>query len=295
MSFRVPIAFLVAGCLLAGPASAVQTQAPKPAVKTGAKVVTVARGLNRPWALQFLPDGRFIVTERPGAIRIVDKNGKVSDPLPGAPKVAARGQGGMLDIALAPDFAKSRQVFISFTEPRRSGYGTSVARATLVSDASGDRLENLSIILRQVPASRSGLHFGSRFAFAPDGKLFVTLGERGRADFAQNLKAHYGKIVRINPDGSVPGDNPFAGRKDRPAADLVIRPSQTRITSARHRHRNPHPTIGTPATRAACGPSSTAWPEVVGERLLEAKSTTFRKPAATTAGRSSPTAATSSS
>ena len=129
--------------------------------------------------MQMLPDGRFIVTERPGAIRIISKSGAVSRPLRGAPKAQAIGQGGMLDIALAPDFASSGLVYISFTQRRgQSKNGTSVARARLVSDASGDRLEDLRIIFRQQPAFGGGLHFGSRLAFAPDGKLFVTLGER---------------------------------------------------------------------------------------------------------------------
>ena len=215
MMVRVSVALIVGSLLAAGPAAAVQTQAPQPAARTGVEVVTVARGLSHPWAMQVLPDGRFLVTERPGTIRIVDKSGRISNPLRGAPQAAARGQGGMLDIALAPDFEKSRQVFISFSESRGgSGLGTSVARAELVSDAGGDRLQNLKVIFRQLPASSSGLHFGSRLAFAPDGKLFVSLGDRGRSKFAQNLEAHYGKIVRINRDGSVPSDNPFAGRSD---------------------------------------------------------------------------------
>lgn len=212
---RFALAFLLTTIFLGQAATAVQTNAPKPNVPTGAKTTIIAKGLDHPWGMQFLPDGRVIVTERPGAIRIIDKQGRVSDPLEGAPKVSAQGQGGMLDIALAPDFAQSRQVFISFSEPRGNGRnGTSVARSTLVSDANGDRLDNTRVIFRQLPTSGGGLHFGSRLVFAPDGKLFVTLGERYRKNLAQDLGAHLGKVVRINPDGSVPQDNPFVATKD---------------------------------------------------------------------------------
>lgn len=209
---RSALAFLVLSVVALGPALAVQTNAPKPKTVTGAKPTTIAKGLARPWAMQFLPDGRVIVTERPGAIRIIDRQGRVSKPLAGAPKVSAIGQGGMLDIVLAPDFASSKLLFVSYTEPRGPGKnGTSVIRLRLVSDAKGDRLEDGRVIFRQLPANSGGLHFGSRFAFAPDGKLFVTLGERYRSSLAQDTKTHFGKIVRINPDGSSPKDNPFVG------------------------------------------------------------------------------------
>ncbi len=208
-----PACFTVLAAAALDPAIAVQTKAPAPQVKTGARTTVIASGLARPWAMQVLPDGRFIVTERPGAIRIVTPDGKVSAPLKGAPKAQAVGQGGMLDIALAPDFASSRHVYISFAQRRgRARNGTSVARARLVSDATGDRLEDLRVIFQQKPDFGGGLHFGSRLAFAPDGKLFVTLGERYQKYFAQDLKAHFGKVVRINPDGTVPADNPFVGR-----------------------------------------------------------------------------------
>ncbi|MEM7749740.1 MAG: PQQ-dependent sugar dehydrogenase [Pseudomonadota bacterium] len=204
--------FFAISAVLAFPAAAVQTQAPKPQQPTGAKTQVIAKGLVHPWGMQFLPDGRVIVTERPGAIRIVDKSGRVSKPLSGAPKVSARGQGGMLDIALAPDFATSRILFVSYSQPRGRGQnGTSVARLKFVSDTQGDRLEDLKVIFKQLPANGGGLHFGSRLAFAPDGKLFVTLGERYQKFYAQDPKTHYGKIVRINADGSVPQDNPFIG------------------------------------------------------------------------------------
>ena len=200
---------------IASAAHAVQTNAPQPRALTGAKATTVASGLSRPWGMQMLPDGRFIVTERTGAIRIVTASGNVSQPLAGAPRAVARGQGGMLDIALAPDFATSKLVYLSFTEPREGNRnGTSVARARLVSHDNQDRLENLEVIFQQQPAFSGGFHFGSRLAFAPDGKLFVTLGDRYRQDYAQDLKAHLGKVVRIDADGSVPGDNPFIGQSN---------------------------------------------------------------------------------
>ena len=210
---RFVLALSLAAVACYNPALAVQTNAPKPKVLTGAKTTTIAKGLSRPWAMQFLPDGRVIITERPGAIRIIDKQGRVSKPLDGAPKVSARGQGGMLDIALAPDFATSKVLYVSYSEPRGPGQnGTSVARLRLVSDANGDRLQDGRVIFRQLPPNGGGLHFGSRVAFARDGTLFVTLGERYRKFLAQDPKVHFGKIVRINPDGSAPKDNPFVGQ-----------------------------------------------------------------------------------
>ncbi len=222
---------------IAGSAHAVQTNAPKPSVLTGAKATTIASGLSRPWGMQMLPDGRFIVTERTGAIRIVTTSGDVSLPLEGAPRALPIRQGGMLDIALAPDFAISQMVYISFTEPRAQGRnGTSVARARLVREKNQDRFADLEIIFQQKPAFSGGLHFGSRLAFAPDGKLFVTLGERYQKDYAQDLKSHLGKVVRINPDGSVPADNPFVGTSD----------AQPEIWS--FGHRNPQSAAIHPAT-----------------------------------------------
>ncbi|MEO1608026.1 MAG: PQQ-dependent sugar dehydrogenase [Pseudomonadota bacterium] len=211
--FRVFMA--LAAIAVASSANAVQSNAPQPRVLTGAKTTTIATGLSRPWGMQMLPDGRFIVTERTGNIRIVKPGGEISSPLRGAPDAVAMGQSGMLDIALAPDFQTSKFVYVSFTERREGGRnGTSVARARLVSEDGADRFENLEIVFRQKPAFSGGLHFGSRFAFAPDGKLFITLGERYQKDYAQDLNAHLGKVVRINPDGSMPADNPYVGRPD---------------------------------------------------------------------------------
>jgi len=172
------------------------------------KVETVVEGLAHPWGLAFLPDGRMLVTERPGRLRIVSSAGAISEPLSGIPEVYAVGQGGLLDVALDPDFTSNRRVYVAYSEPGGAGASTAVARATLTDDCLKD------VIFRQVPKVDGGAHFGGRLAFSPDGKLFITLGERFKFDPAQDLSTHLGKIVRINPDGSVPEDNPFLGQKD---------------------------------------------------------------------------------
>jgi aldose sugar dehydrogenase len=194
-------------------AHAQQTRAPAPAKTAPVTVETFAKGLEHPWGLQFLPDGRMLVTERPGRIRIVDKDGKLSSPVAGLPRVFAGGQGGLLDIALDPAFASNGMIYWTYAEPRGlDTNGTSVARGKLILESSSGRLENVTVIFRQDPAASGGLHFGSRLAFARDGTLFIALGERYQRDRAQELSNHYGKVVRINPDGTVPKDNPFIGR-----------------------------------------------------------------------------------
>jgi glucose/arabinose dehydrogenase len=205
---------LVGAVILTVPALAAQTDAPA-APPTAVAVEKIAGGLEHPWALQHLPDGRLLVTERPGRLRLVGRDGVVSPPLPGVPAVAATGQGGLLDIALAPDFTSSGRLFFSFAEPRGSGTnGTSVASGRLVLQSGRERLEGVTVIFRQEPAARGGLHFGSRIAIARDGSLFVTLGERFQMAFAQDLGRHWGKVVRIRPDGAAPPGNPFVGRAD---------------------------------------------------------------------------------
>jgi glucose/arabinose dehydrogenase len=174
------------------------------------KVETVATGLSHPWGLAFIPDGRMLVTERTGTLRLVSKDGKLSAPLSGVPEVVVRGQGGLLDVAIDPDFKSNNVVYLTYSEPGEGGVGTAVARGKL--GESG--LENVEVIFRQMPKVEGGNHFGSRLVFAPDGKLFVTLGERFTFAPAQDLNNDLGKIVRINPDGSVPKDNPFVGRQD---------------------------------------------------------------------------------
>jgi glucose/arabinose dehydrogenase len=202
---------LVAGLALGEPVR-VQAQAPRsptPVPMNGAiRVQTVARGLEHPWALAFLPDGRMLVTERPGRLRLVDRAGQLSAPLAGVPGVFARGQGGLLDVALSPGFAQDRLVYLSFSEPGEGGAGTAVARGRL-----GERgLEGTEVIWRQQPKVNGAIHWGSRVVFRPDGTLFVTLGDRGDRDKAQDLSMTIGKIIRINADGSPPRDNPFVGR-----------------------------------------------------------------------------------
>lgn len=174
------------------------------------RVQTVAGGLVHPWGLAFLPDGRMLVTERAGRLRIVAPDGTVSAPLAGVPKVYAQGQGGLLDVALHPRFPENRFVYLSFAEAGAGGAGTALARGRL----EGDGLAGTEVIFRQKPKVEGDHHFGSRVVFAPDGTLFLTMGERNKQDPAQDLTDHLGTIVRLNEDGSVPPDNPFVGQPD---------------------------------------------------------------------------------
>jgi glucose/arabinose dehydrogenase len=179
--------------------------------KATVRVETVASGLQNPWGLAFLPDGRALVTERPGRLRIVATDGRLSAPLTGVPAVDATGQGGLLDVALDPDFARNGQIYLSFAEPRGDGLnGTSVARAKL----DGERLTDVTVIFRQQPAMGGGHHFGSRLVFDRSGYLFVTLGDRNRGrDLVQKTDTDIGKIVRIDRDGRPAPGNPFLGRE----------------------------------------------------------------------------------
>jgi glucose/arabinose dehydrogenase len=205
-------ALLLGLALLAPPAlaqEAPRSPTPKP-VKLAAKVTDIAKGLDHPWGVELLPDGRFLVTERPGRLRIVARDGQLSEPLTGVPAVNARGQGGLLDVALSPGFAQDRLVYLSLAERGADGAGTAVARGRL-----GERsLEGTQVIWRQQPkVEGSNNHWGSRLVFRADGTLFVTVGDRyAHLERAQDLSTTIGKIVRINPDGSVPRDNPFVGR-----------------------------------------------------------------------------------
>ncbi|MFG1359474.1 PQQ-dependent sugar dehydrogenase [Xanthobacter pseudotagetidis] len=191
-----------------------ETGAPVQFAGDSVRVVPFAQGLEHPWGMAFLPDGRLLVTERPGRLRIVDHEGRLSRPVDGMPKVFAVSQGGLLDVAIDPDFSSNRLVYLSYAEPRPGGAATAVARGRL--DAVAPRLDGLQVIFRQEPVHASGQHFGSRLVFARDGTLFVTLGDRySLSERAQDLSTTIGKVVRINSDGSIPADNPF---RDAPGA-----------------------------------------------------------------------------
>jgi aldose sugar dehydrogenase len=180
--------------------------------RRSATVETVAKGLENPWGLAFLPDGRMLVSERPGRMRIVGQDGALSPALTGLPTVAARGQGGLLDVVLDPGFATSRDVFVTYAEPREGGNGTSVARMRLNEAATG--FEQVTVIFRQQPTYNGTLHFGSRIVFDRTGALFVALGDRyNLKEEAQNRANTLGKIIRINKDGSIPADNPGLRRE----------------------------------------------------------------------------------
>ncbi len=212
MRFVIRI-LLVAGLIAcrAAPAQGPAQASPQPGFTSGVvRAEPVATGLENPWALEFLPDGRLLVTERPGRLRIVSLDGTVSPPLGGVPAVRARGQGGLLDVALDPAFAQNRLIYLSFAEPNASGDGgTAVARARLAEAA----LEDVRVIYSQRPKLGTGQHFGSRLVFRRDGTLFITQGDRGTRPMVQDLATGVGKVMRINTDGTVPRDNPFVNRE----------------------------------------------------------------------------------
>src|SRR3982750_514853 len=199
----------IAFALAALPASAQQPQRLK-TEKAEIVVETAARGLDPPWGLASLPDGRMLVTERPGRLRIVTPEGQVSPPLDGLPRLRAYDEGGLLDVALDPKFSENRLVYLTYAAPREGGASTAAGRGRL--NVAGTALEGFQRIFRQEPAVSGGAHFGSRLAFAPDGTLFISTGERFKFNPAQDLSNHLGKLIRINPDGSVPPDNPFVSR-----------------------------------------------------------------------------------
>ena len=197
---------LAASAGLAQPRSQVESVATEEVVVSAQEV---ADELDTPWGMTFLPDGRMLVTELPGNLVIVSQDGTVSDPVQGTPTVFAQGQGGLMDVALHPDFARNRMVYLSFAEPGNGGEaGTALGRGRLVND----RLENFEVIWRQEPKLVGPNHFGNRIAFAPDGKVFLALGERFQFGPAQDLSNTLGAVVRLNDDGSIPSDNPFVGQ-----------------------------------------------------------------------------------
>jgi glucose/arabinose dehydrogenase len=230
LAARAVLAHLVlalSGSLLAAGAQAAAPPGAGAAQASGIKTQLVAHGLVNPWSLAFLPDGRMLVTERPGRMRIVAADGKLGPPLPGLPTVVAEGQGGLLDVVLDPKFASNRLVYWSYSEPgtdaEAGSNGTAVARARLDGAPGAERLADVQVIFRQAPKVASRLHFGSRLAFGNDGRLFITLGERfNRKDDAQTLDNTLGKVVRIEADGRVPADNPLVAPK--PGVPTSARP-----------------------------------------------------------------------
>jgi glucose/arabinose dehydrogenase len=218
-----------------------------PAVKSDARfsVVTVASGLDHPWGLQFLPDGRMIVTERAGRLRLVTAKGRLSAPVAGVPAVLTNsGQAGLFDVALDPGFAENHTLYLAYFERRPNGQGLSVARAKL-EDGATPKLGDLKVIFRARPETGPAINLGGRIVANKDGTLFVTIGDRfSERDKAQDLSADNGKIARINTDGSIPKDNPFASRKGarpeiwtfghRNPEGLAIRPSDGSLWDVEH-------------------------------------------------------------
>lgn len=202
----------VAGIAVLSTMSSLTPAAAEPQAFSSSKasllVETLATGLNHPWSVEILPDGAYIITERPGTLRVL-RNGKASAPIKGVPRVFARGQGGLLDLALSPDFATDRTLFFSYSAPGARGAGTAIARAVL-SDDEGS-LKEVRQIFAMSKFSRKTQHFGSRIAVAADGSLFFGIGDRGERERAQDPRDHAGSILHIRADGGVPGDNPFAG------------------------------------------------------------------------------------
>lgn len=173
------------------------------------RALTVTDGLEFPWGLAFLPDGRQLVTERPGRLRLVAADGRLDpQPVEGLPPIAAVGQGGLLDVALHPDFARNSMVYLSYAAEGPGGYGTEVLRGRL----DGHALRDVQVIFRMQPKSKTGHHFGSRLVFDRKGYLYITLGDRGDMARAQRLDDHAGSVIRLHDDGRVPRDNPFVDK-----------------------------------------------------------------------------------
>lgn len=181
------------------------------------RIVKLVQGLEHPWSLAFLPDGRMLVTERAGRLRVISADHKLDPrPVAGLPEIVAHGQGGLLDVVLHPQYAQNGWVYFSFSAPdkagRDKGWGTALARAKLVSDASGHRLSDVQVLFSMEPKTRAAHHFGGRIVFDQKGFVYLTLGDRGDMPRAQRLDDHAGSVIRLHDDGHVPKDNPFVNR-----------------------------------------------------------------------------------
>lgn len=221
------------------PAFAGQTNAPARKSNVAFEVVQIAEGLQNPWSVAFLPGGNMLVTERPGRLRVVGADGKLSEPVTGLPDIVAGGQGGLLDVVLDPDFGTNNTIYWCFSQPKEGANNTAVARGRFV-DGAAPRVDDVKTIYEQAPSLNSRLHFGCRLVFRPDGTLFIAQGDRsiteGRMQ-SQNMDSLIGKVVRINRDGGIPKDNPFVGKDG-------VRPE---IWSIGHRNIQAaalHPTTG---------------------------------------------------
>tara|TARA_R110002124_G_scaffold273424_1_gene442818 strand:- start:224 stop:1471 length:1248 start_codon:yes stop_codon:yes gene_type:complete len=254
------------------PAFAGQTRAAGVQTTLALSHAVIASGLEHPWGLALMPDGRWLVTERPGRLRIVSADGEISAPVAGLPPVAARGQGGLLDVVTGPDFGTDRMIYWSYAEARPGsgvdgGNATSVARGRLSED--GSRVDGVQVIFRALPAYDGDKHFGSSLAFAPDGTLFITLGERSDTPMrpqAQDLGSHMGKTIRIHADGTVPADNPYVGQAGalpeiwslghRNMQGVAIQPGTGDVWTVEHGTRG-----GDELNREQAG-ANYGWPEV---------------------------------
>jgi glucose/arabinose dehydrogenase len=201
------------------PAFEGQTRAPRPKQSASWSLETVAEGLERPWAIELLPDGAMLVTERSGALRVVAPNGAVGEPIAGVPEVHARGQGGLLDVALAPDFADSRRIFLTYAEATENASRTAAATGILSEDRS--ELTDVEVVFRQSPEFKSRGHYGSRIVFDNSGSMYITMGDRmdRSRELAQDASNTIGTVARVKLDGSIPDDNPFVDDPER--ADAI--------------------------------------------------------------------------
>ena len=208
-SFCIAMTLARGACAQPTPSDAATPMPPTQATASGEmRIETIASGLEHPWAVALLPEGGYLVSERPGRLRRIATDGSLSAPIAGVPAVFAQGQGGLLDVVPDPQYASNKRIWLSFAEPGDGGTaGTAVATATLGTDA----LTDVRVVYRQVPKLEGGMHFGSRIAFDGKGHVFISQGERNQKALAQDLDVLQGKLVRLNLDGTQPSDNPFAG------------------------------------------------------------------------------------